>query len=70
MIQTPMASFRPLTFSLTYTELTGETALDFMVEGLTESPFAPGKFPEDIRSKATDIIQEPTTRGFRIKILI
>ena len=61
---------RPLTFRLTYTELTGETALDFMVEGLTESPFAPGKFPEDIRSKAKDIIQEPTTRGFRIKILI
>jgi hypothetical protein len=41
-----------------------------MVEGLTESPFAAGKFPEDIRSKAKDIIQEPTTRGFRIKIML
>ena len=70
MIQNHMASIRPLTFRLTYTELTGETALDFMVEGLTESPFAAGKFPEDIRSKAKNIIQEPTTRGFRIKIML
>ena len=70
MIQNHMASVRPLTFRLTYTELTGETALDFMVKGLTESPFAPGKFPEDIRSKAKDIIQEPTTRGFRVKIML
>jgi hypothetical protein len=65
-----MASVRPLTFRLTYTELTGETALDFMVEGLTQSPFADGKFPDAIRSQAKDIIQEPTTRGFRIKIML
>jgi ABC-type polar amino acid transport system ATPase subunit len=70
MIQNHMASIRPLTFRLTYTELTSETALDFMVEGLTKSPFATGKFPDAIRAQVKDIIQEPTTRGFRIKILI
>lgn len=70
MILNHMVSFRPLTFRLTYTELTGETAMDFMVEGLTESPFAAGKFPEAIRAQAKEIIQEPTTRGFRIKILL
>ena len=70
MIQNHMASVRPLTFRLTYAELTSETALDFMVEGMTESPFAAGKFPDAIRAQVKDIIQEPTTRGFRIKILL
>jgi hypothetical protein len=70
MIQNHMKSIRPLTFRLTYTELTSETALDFMAEGMTESPFAAGKFPDAIRAQVKDIIQEPTTRGFRIKILI
>lgn len=70
MIQNHLASIRPLTFRLTYTELTSETALDFMVEGLTESPFVTGKFPDTIRAQVKDIIQEPTTRGFRVKILI
>ncbi len=70
MIQNHMASFRPLTFRLTYTELTGETALDFMVEGLTESPFAGGNVPIAVSARTKDIIQEPTARGFRIKILL
>ena len=34
MIQNHMASVRPLTFRLTYTELTSETAMDFMVDDM------------------------------------
>ena len=65
-----MSTLRPLTFRLTHAELSGETALDFMVEGISESPLPDKGVLSGIRQKAKDIIEEPTARGFRIKILL
>ncbi len=65
-----MSAFRPLTFRLTHAELSGETALDFMVESLTESPLPAGNALDGIRSKVKSIIEEPTVRGFRVKLLL
>ncbi len=66
---THMSSFRPLTFRLTHTELSGVTALDFMVEGLKESPLTDAA-RESIRPQVKELIEEPTTRGFRVKLII
>lgn len=65
-----MHDIRPLTLRLTYAELSGETAVDFMVEGVSSSPIADASVLEGIRAKAKNIIEEPTARGFRIKILL
>ena len=70
MLLVHLADIRPITFRITYTELTGVTALDFMVEGMNESLLPKTEAIQDIRSEVKDIIEEPTTRGFRIKILI
>ncbi len=43
---------------------------DFMVENISESPLPKGKAIDSIRTKVKDIIEEPTTRGFRVKILL
>lgn len=69
MLFTHLRSMRPLTFRLTHTELTGTTALDFMVEHLTESPLT-DTARESIRSQIKELIEEPTTRGFRVKLII
>ncbi|MBQ9659854.1 MAG: amino acid ABC transporter ATP-binding protein [Bacteroidales bacterium] len=61
---------RPLTLRFTYAELSGETALDFMVEGISASPLADASALAGIRARVKDIVEEPTTRGFRIKILL
>lgn len=65
-----LGSIRPLTFRATYAELSGETALDFMVEGVSASPVKDPAALDGIRSKAQAVVEEPTARGFRIKILI
>ena len=65
-----LSSIRPLTLRITHADLSGETALDFMVEGLTESPLPHNDAVQDNRSRVKDIVEEPTTRGFRIKIIL
>ena len=64
-----LPSIRPLTVRLTHTELSGVTALDFMIEGLNESPLTQ-IIRESISQQVTDIIEEQTTRGFRVKLLL
>ena len=66
---THMPSFRPLTLRLTHTELSGVTALDFMVEGLNESPLTDAA-RASLRQQVKELIEEPTTRGFRIKLIV
>ncbi len=61
---------RPLTFRMTHAELSGQTALDFMVEGMTESPLPHNEAVEKLRTRVQDIVEEPTARGFRVKLLI
>jgi len=65
-----LSDIRPLTLRITHADLSGETALDFMVEGLTESPLTHNDAVQAIRSQVKSIIEEPTTRGFRIKIIL
>ena len=66
---THMPSFRPLTLRLTHTELSGVTALDFMVEHLIASPLTDAA-RESLRPQVKELIEEPTTRGFRIKLIV
>ena len=65
---THLPTVRPMTVRLTHTELSGVTAIDFMVEKLNESPLQPA-VREILRQKVRDIIEEPTKRGFRVKLL-
>lgn len=69
MLFTHLSSYRPLTFRITHTELSGVTALDFMVEKLSESPLT-GAAREAIRPQVKELIEETTTRGFRVKLII
>jgi hypothetical protein len=67
---THLKDIRPITVRLTHTELTSESALDFMVEDATASPLPQGDALKGIREKVQGIVEEPTSRGFRVKILI
>ena len=64
-----MRSIRPLTLRLTHAELSGTTALDFMVEGRNDSPL-PAAAKESLSQIVEEIIEEPTKRGFRVKLII
>jgi ABC-type polar amino acid transport system ATPase subunit len=69
MLSGPMASYVPMTVRITHSELSEDTALDFMVEGLETSPLKEAKMQE-IRNQCREIVEEPTSRGFRIKLRI
>ena len=64
-----LRSIRPLTLRLTHAELSGTTALDFMVEGRNDSPL-PAAAKESLSQIVEEIIEEPTKRGFRVKLII
>ena len=64
-----LRSVRPLTLRLTYAELSGETALDFMVEGTSESPLS-REAAASLTPRLKALIEEPTVRGFRVKLVI
>lgn len=66
---THMRTIRPLTLRMTHTELSGVTALDFMVEHLDRSPLDDAA-RDSLRPQVKELIEEPTTRGFRIKLII
>ena len=65
-----LKGIRPLTFRITHAELSGETALDFMVEGLTESPLPKSEAVQKLRSSVKALVEEPTARGFRVKLVL
>ena len=63
---------KPLTVRITHSEQSGETALDFMVEDLESSPLA-GADPdvkERLNTLCRQMIEEPTSRGFRVKLIL
>ena len=71
MLTDVLASYIPLTVRITYSELSGETALDFMVENLAFSPLkAEDPAMQEVRSLCREIVEEPTTRGFRVKLIM
>ena len=65
-----LPSLRPLTVRMTYAALSGETALDFMAEGITRSPLPSGTVADALRAKVKEVVEEPTARGFRVKVLL
>ena len=69
MLFTHMRDIRPLTFRITHAELSCVTALDFMVEGMKESPLSDAA-RESVRQQVLELIEEPTARGFRVKLVI
>ncbi len=69
MLFTHMRTFRPLTLRMTHAELSGLTALDFMVEGLDHSPLTDDAH-ESLRPQVENLIEESTTRGFRVKLIL
>lgn len=66
---THMRDIRPLTLRMTHAELTGATALDFMMENLVHSPLSDAA-RKSLRPQVKDLIEERTTRGFRVKLII
>ncbi len=67
MVTDIMAAYRPMTVRLNYKEIADEASLDFMVENLQETPL---KNREALLPLCREIIEEPTTRGFRVKLLL
>ena len=67
MLDDILAGYRPMTVRINYKEITDEASLDFMVEGLEKSPIGS---TEKILSLCRDVVEEPTTRGFRIKLVL
>ena len=69
MVTDIMAAYRPMTVRINYKEIADEASLDFMVEGLDHSPLEAAS-KEKIQPLCREIIEEPTTRGFRVKLLL
>ena len=69
-----LEDYRPLTVRLTYSEHFERIALDFMVAGLATSPLQDNGsaplFLDEVRALAKGIVEEPTSRGFRIKVIL
>ncbi|MBR1923502.1 MAG: amino acid ABC transporter ATP-binding protein [Paludibacteraceae bacterium] len=64
-----LKGIRPLTYRLTYTEMTDVTALDFMVENRSNSPLN-ASMRKAIQPRVKEIIEETTKRGFRVKLIL
>ena len=68
VLEEHLPAVRPMTVRLTHTELSGVTALDFMVEKRNDTPLSEA-VRASLRPQVSDIIEEPTTRGFRVKLI-
>ena len=69
MLDGPMAPYRPITVRITHSEQSGVTALDFMVEEMNTTPLN-DTVRNQLSTQCRKIIEEPTKRGFRVKLLI
>ena len=69
MLREEMASYRPITVRITHSELSGITALDFMVEKMTETPLT-GEQRSTLSGLCSQVVEEPTELGFRVKLMI
>ena len=67
MVNDIMAAWRPMTVRVNYKEITEEASLDFMVEGLDRSPLGN---TDRLIPLCREIVEEPTSRGFRVKLLL
>ena len=69
MLDDVMAQYRPITVRITHSEQSGVTALDFMVEKMTATPLSDAQ-RSALSAQCQQVIEEPTKRGFRIKLII
>jgi polar amino acid transport system substrate-binding protein len=69
MLDGAMAQYRPITVRITHSEQSAVTALDFMVEQMTATPLTDAHRAE-LSTACRQVIEEPTKRGFRVKLII
>ena len=69
MLDDVMAQYRPITVRITHSEQSGVTALDFMVEKMTATPLSDAQ-RSALSAQCQQVIEEPTKRGFRVKLII
>jgi polar amino acid transport system substrate-binding protein len=69
MLDDVMAQYRPITVRITHSEQSAVTALDFMVERMTTTPLTDTQRSE-LSEQCKQVIEEPTKRGFRVKLII
>ena len=69
MLGGPMAQYRPITVRITHSEQSGVTALDFMVEQMQATPLS-NAHRAALSNECRQVIEEPTKRGFRVKLII
>ena len=69
MLEDVMPQYRPITVRITHSEQSGVTALDFMVEEMTATPLSDAQRTE-LSNECHQVIEEPTKRGFRVKLMI
>ena len=64
-----MAAYCPMTVRITHSEQSGVTSLDFMVEKMEASPLTEEQ-RSTLASQCKQVVEEPTERGFRVKLII
>ena len=69
MLDDVMAQYRPITVRITHSEQSGVTALDFMLERMTTTPLSDAQ-RSALSGQCKQVIEEPTKRGFRVKLII
>ena len=69
MLDGAMAPYRPITVRITHSEQSLVTALDFMVEKMTATPLT-DDHRRELSAQCREVIEEPTKRGFRVKLII
>ena len=69
MLDIVMAPYRPITVRITHSEQSLVTALDFMVERMTDTPLN-DTWRSELSTLCRKVIEEPTKRGFRVKLII
>ena len=67
MLDDVMAQYRPITVRITHSEQSAVTALDFMVEKMEATPLTDAQRTA-LAAQCRQVVEEPTKRGFRIKL--
>lgn len=72
MIEQVLPNYRPLTVRLTHSEQNNVTALDFMIRDISSSPIQDidQSLMIPVKELSKGIVEEPTTLGFRVKIIV
>ena len=69
MLDDVMADYCPMTVRITHSEQSGVTSLDFMVEKMEATPLTDAQRAE-LAKMCQQVVEEPTERGFRVKLII